>query len=108
MAFRAACIVAATLSGATALRVGAAPAPRASVSMSTISDLMAQSDPAIIAPPVAEESVPSASNAAESDCFFGGGGGVPEGAKCVFRGDACTRKRCKVNGGPCKNNHASK
>ena len=27
--------------------------------------------------------------------------------KCIFRGDKCTGKRCKVNSAPCKVNHAS-
>ena len=27
--------------------------------------------------------------------------------KCIFRGDKCTGKRCKVNSAPCKDNHAS-
>lgn len=27
--------------------------------------------------------------------------------KCIFRGDKCTGKRCKVNNAPCKTNHAS-
>lgn len=27
--------------------------------------------------------------------------------KCIFRGDRCTGKRCKVNNAPCKVNHAS-
>uniref|UniRef100_A0A7S0LMU5 Uncharacterized protein n=1 Tax=Coccolithus braarudii TaxID=221442 RepID=A0A7S0LMU5_9EUKA len=27
--------------------------------------------------------------------------------KCIFRGDKCTGKRCKVNNAPCKDNHAS-
>jgi len=27
--------------------------------------------------------------------------------KCIFRGDKCTGKRCKVNNAPCKVNHSS-
>jgi len=52
------------------------------------------SEPRVAAPPCA---------------FFGGGGaGVPEGAKCIFKKSApCNRKKCGVNKGPCKANHAS-
>ena len=51
----------------------------------------------------------SQSRADEPSCFFGGGNDVPEGAKCIFRPNApCNRKRCQVNNGPCKGNHASK
>ena len=46
--------------------------------------------------------------AAPPCAFFGGGGGVPEGAKCIFRpGSPCNRKKCQVNKGPCKANHDS-
>eukprot|EP00325_Prymnesiales_sp_UTEX-LB-985_P024163 CAMPEP_0174729704 /NCGR_PEP_ID=MMETSP1094-20130205/54198_1 /TAXON_ID=156173 /ORGANISM="Chrysochromulina brevifilum, Strain UTEX LB 985" /LENGTH=101 /DNA_ID=CAMNT_0015931853 /DNA_START=31 /DNA_END=336 /DNA_ORIENTATION=+ len=60
--------------------------------------------------PVNEPLVQSPQNRADEPCaFFGGGGSsVPEGAKCIFRPNApCNRKKCGVNKGPCKNNHAS-
>ena len=49
----------------------------------------------------------TAARAAEATCFFGPNP-VPEGAKCIFRPKApCNRKKCQVNKGPCKDNHAS-
>ena len=52
--------------------------------------------------------IPEVARAAEATCFFGPNP-VPEGAKCIFRPNApCNRKKCQVNKGPCKDNHASK
>ena len=52
-------------------------------------------------------SAPKMADSPPVESFFGGKPKPPEGAKCVFRGDACTRGRCKVNKGPCADNHAS-
>ena len=65
--------------------------------------------PAMKVPAVDDIAATPAQVRAEPPCaFFGGGGGVPEGAKCIFRPNAlCTRKKCAVNKGPCTNNHKS-
>ena len=60
--------------------------------------------PASDVPATAAE--PAVCRTTDVECFFGGNP-VPEGAKCVFRGDACKRGRCKVNSAPCKDNQAS-
>lgn len=52
-------------------------------------------------------SQPKMADSVPVESFFGGKPKPPEGAKCVFRGDACNRGRCKVNKGSCAENHAS-
>ena len=84
------------LAGAEALRV---PTTAPSMKLATPADACAA------VPPSAVRAEPPCANA-----FFGGGGkGVPEGAKCIFRKNApCNRNKCQVNKGPCNANHASK
>ena len=78
--------------------VGALQLPAAGTSRAALSMKAPTADDVVAMPSVSRTEPPCA------NAFFGGGE-VPEGAKCIFSGKACTRKKCVVNKGPCKNNH---
>ena len=94
-------------SSANALRVTPSSANALRVTPTSMK-LVTTDDVAAATPPCAVRTEAPCASACASDSFFGGGGSVPEGAKCIFRKNApCNRKKCQVNKGPCSANHKS-